>query len=405
MSRETLLALRSSLWATVTVVLVCVVLLVTVAVTSLSSTESKLRDQLDARAAELAATSSAFVQQRLDDVAAKVEWQADQPGFVERIAAGAAGRAGATHLLRQFMSSDPTLEIVSALDTSGRIVATTLPDRYLGGDFSYRDYFTVPARTGTTYVSAVYISVLPGEPLLENITAPIHSLATGSPIGYLTAARRVTVIQQFVHSFASSAGEDVGVTVTDQEGVTVATTLPGRLGVVDSAHARWLRRALHDRAASGTVRGGEGPAVVSFRRLPNGWVVAAQIPESSVTGPTRTILWSTGALILALVVLLAATAWLFRRWVRAHESLVATRARSQERQQLGYEVNDNVVQSLIAAQGFYDLGEVDRANQLLRTAARDARAWVGTMVLDDEGRVNPGAARRQRVTEQEAPDV
>lgn len=76
-----------------------------------------------------------------------------------------------------------------------------------------------------------------------------------------------------------------------------------------------------------------------------------------------------------------------RAELRAAQDQLAEQARRQDR--LARELNDTIVEGLVAAELSYDLGEAAQARQLLRTTSRQARDWVGRLL---SGQVPPGAA-------------
>jgi hypothetical protein len=63
-----------------------------------------------------------------------------------------------------------------------------------------------------------------------------------------------------------------------------------------------------------------------------------------------------------------------------------------ERRRFAREVNDRIVQDLVAAETYHDLGDTERSRNLLRSASRHARQWVGQLLVE-EGPVRPGTAR------------
>lgn len=79
-------------------------------------------------------------------------------------------------------------------------------------------------------------------------------------------------------------------------------------------------------------------------------------------------------------------------------ALTQLAARADERQRIAREVNDTIVQGLVASELSYDLGDDERGRDLLRTASRQARAWVGQLL--EGGGLEPGAARRRQAAEQ-----
>lgn len=80
-------------------------------------------------------------------------------------------------------------------------------------------------------------------------------------------------------------------------------------------------------------------------------------------------------------------------------ALEAARIRlHQERERYAREVNDSIVQGLVAAEMTYDLGEQEQARELLGATSRRARRWIGELIAAS-GPLEPGVARRTLVHE------
>lgn len=65
------------------------------------------------------------------------------------------------------------------------------------------------------------------------------------------------------------------------------------------------------------------------------------------------------------------------------QQLAAEVARS-ERQRVAAEVNDTIVQGLVAAEMAIDLGQEDYARQLIASTSRHARSWIGKLAGDQQ---------------------
>ncbi len=74
------------------------------------------------------------------------------------------------------------------------------------------------------------------------------------------------------------------------------------------------------------------------------------------------------------------------------EKQLATQAAQTERQRVAAEVNDTIVQGLVAAEMALDLGQVDYARGLIASTSRQARSWIGE--LAGERGLEPGTAVR-----------
>lgn len=74
------------------------------------------------------------------------------------------------------------------------------------------------------------------------------------------------------------------------------------------------------------------------------------------------------------------------------ERQLAAEAAQAERQRVAAEVNDTIVQGLVAAEMALDLGEVEYARGLVASTSSHARAWIGELAGDRE--LEPGMAVR-----------
>jgi len=88
-------------------------------------------------------------------------------------------------------------------------------------------------------------------------------------------------------------------TLTDQSGAVVASTGDRSLGQVDPGNADWVTPALRGDSGVVTIDTPDGPQLLSYRALPSGWTVAAQLPESTVLAPWYEL--RTAVLVLSLV--------------------------------------------------------------------------------------------------------
>jgi PAS domain S-box-containing protein len=74
------------------------------------------------------------------------------------------------------------------------------------------------------------------------------------------------------------------------------------------------------------------------------------------------------------------------------ELQMAEESAQAERQRVAREVNDTIVQGLVAAEMALDLGQVDYARSLVSSTSRQARNWIGELAGDQE--LLPGMAVR-----------
>lgn len=374
------------------VMCLAVLALAVLAAASVVWTAGKMRDQLDQRVIAASGASAAYEEALDDRLGSYLESFAARPRLIDLVRAGAAERAELTDYLNEVQLGDRTLIAVSVLGPSGRLLATTFGPQYVGTDFSSRDYFRGVVRTGTTYRSTAYEGAL-GD-LLSNAITPIRDRASGAVAGYLTAARPLGETQRYVASFSASAG--IAITVADQAGNTVAATNGTPLGKRDERNAPWLTPALRGETGIVTVDKDGRSMVVSYRPLTTGWVVAAALPESLVSDQVGRLRDTTIVLTAGLSLVIVFVGLLLHRSTMARER--QQREQFEERDRVAREVNDTIVQGLVAAEMSYDLGHHDHTRELLRTTSRQARAWVGEQLVQG-GRLQPGGARRRRAAQ------
>ncbi len=74
------------------------------------------------------------------------------------------------------------------------------------------------------------------------------------------------------------------------------------------------------------------------------------------------------------------------------EQQLATEVAQIERQRVAAEVNDTIVQGLVAAEMALDLGQVDYARSLVASTSRQARDWIGQLAGRPGARARHGRA-------------
>ena len=74
------------------------------------------------------------------------------------------------------------------------------------------------------------------------------------------------------------------------------------------------------------------------------------------------------------------------------EKQMAADVAQAERQRVAAEVNDTIVQGLVAAEMALDLGQIDYARSLVASTSRHARSWIGQLAGNQA--LQPGMAVR-----------
>lgn len=75
--------------------------------------------------------------------------------------------------------------------------------------------------------------------------------------------------------------------------------------------------------------------------------------------------------------------------IAATRTITALRAQVDERLRLAREVNDTVVQGLVAVDDLCQLGQYERAHDLLRLTLGQARDWIGELLENADLTANP----------------
>lgn len=96
-----------------------------------------------------------------------------------------------------------------------------------------------------------------------------------------------------------------------------------------------------------------------------------------------------GATVRCLVLTDLTTQKVLEEQKAAEVTLAEQRA---ERRRMAFEVNDSIVQGLVAAEIAFDAGQPDRARALIGRTLKDARAWIDVLV--EAPQLEPGMAVR-----------
>lgn len=180
-------------------------------------------------------------------------------------------------------------------------------------------------------------------------------------------------------TLAARSGEGLGAQM-----VTLAGEEPGLAGALEARAAGTSGDRYFASAPIGTT----------------GWKLVATVPaavlfasERELTRDAWRVVTAAGLLGLAGVVLLARGAR--RRAVMADDlaRLAVADAETAARHRYALEVNDTIVQNVVAAEMALDLDQPDEGRRLLGEASRTARAWISVQ-LRDTGEPLPGSLVR-----------
>jgi hypothetical protein len=250
-------------------------------------------------------------------------------------------------------------------------------------------------RTGRPYIGPVGIS-----PALRVPVVPF-----GLPYGTAYGTRVFTGVFKIQDSALLNDAKlslempSVATYIIDSTGNVAATTTGTLPGVVTAltSYDRSLAAGL-TRASNGFA-GGRYFVASGVPGTP--WTLISTVPRGtlyqSLGSFTASSLWTLAAVtVIGLVASIALTRALHHT-DRVRAELESARDRNDQRQRLAREANDTIVQNLVAAEAAYDLDRPEQARELLRISSRQARDWVGELVIDAGG-LRPGTARRDAVT-------
>ncbi|HVE93814.1 MAG TPA: ATP-binding protein, partial [Acidimicrobiales bacterium] len=293
------------------------------------------RSQAQRQASAAASASAVAVEQEMIGLSEVVDAFAKRPTVVAAFASGSRGEKFARDMrfhLDELRSSRPGISLAFLTESSG-VLVDVLPEtpEIIGRDFSFRDWFQGVRSTGRPYVSEVYDTAATGENLVVAAAAPIHSSTVpGSPMaGVLVAGYRLDTIQRFVDDFA--AAQSVALTVTDQNGVVVASpgtrsdTLAARQGESEAAGAQ------EGRGDPGEEVPRNDRVVSAHSPIPKlGWALTAEIPAEAalaeLSGVRGALFVILGILAAVLLLGLAALDRVLRRRAETEDQLQRSQA-------------------------------------------------------------------------------
>lgn len=324
--------LRRSILAFTLVTFVPLALLAYVAVSFSSAT---ITDEAHASVRRVALLQARVVEVRFDLVTSFVDSSARH---VSRHAGGPVESAAMQEELDRLSTTFDGISHVAYLDPAGRLLAISpsAPD-LIGQDFSHRDWYRGVVRTGRVYVSEAFQTAAPGQPLVVGIAAPVPSQTTSKVTGYLIYGYKLEAIQGWVGRFSRDQG--VAMTVTDQQGVIVASPRqpPGLLSI---ASEESVRRALAGK--TGTLEVAEQGQDLLVGYAPSrtlGWAVRAEVDRTQALAGVQRVLVSVltiaGVLAAIFLISLVFMARIWQQRGRAEDSLQEREAELSEAQGIG----------------------------------------------------------------------
>ncbi len=383
----------------VALAVVSVVLVAAVVVVPLQLSTAALRSAAEDRVSSTTSVAAFTVARRLDSLGGLVGAFAADQRFVDALAAPATAPADPAllqQLADQLQASNPQIRHASVLDPAGRLVAISPPvPAALGADFSFRDYFVGATSRPGPYVSRVYVAKLPDAPLLANAAVAIRTPAAagGQLLGVLTASYDVAEdLQSWVDALAAT--DQVGLTVTDQDGAIVAAPGAPTSGFGQGGDDALVRR-LEEPGVVGALRGRVGSALVdrdaqaqlaAYAPVPGiGWTVSTAMPEAQAYAPAARLRTAVLAVAAVLGVVLGLCLLGLVRAVRVQAGVTADLARAAA------DSSAALVRERAAAE---QLREVDQAkDRFLSSVSHELRTPLASMIgyteLLEDGEIAP----------------
>lgn len=277
-------------------------------------------------------------------------------------------------------------------DAEGSLLTSvpTIPP-LVGQDFAGTEPVATVLRTGAPAITSVTTSATLNEPVVP-FGLPFRS---EDGMRVLTGTFRVEDGALTRASNLSFRLPDTLMYIVDDAGNLAASTVGPLPGSITSLTE--FDRALAESVAA-APSGRTGDRYFAAAPIPGTpWQLVSTVRSQTLYAPVapveRSGVWS---LVGWAVVGLLAVAVLTRavhHWTRTSAELALVHARHEERLHHARDVNDTIVQRLVAAETAADLGRQDTSRRLLADASTAARAWIGAQ-LEDTGRLTPGSLRR-----------
>ena len=252
---------------------------------SLRFATDAVKDEVETRLAENAATSAEVVRAELQGLTELVDSYAERPSLAATLAGGndptPSERALIRRHLRDLRGARPGIYTTFVAEPNGRLTDIVPPTpSIVGKNFSFRDWYKGVTRTRRVYVSEAYRTQATGHPLVVAAATPVRGPGSGV-VAILVAAYSVEHLQR-LSDLPSRLEGDAKLEITDQRGVLVAETgrVPARL--VSRASDPRVAAALQGRSGISELDTPDGHRLSSYVPVGElGWTVTASVPENT----------------------------------------------------------------------------------------------------------------------------
>jgi signal transduction histidine kinase/DNA-binding response OmpR family regulator len=275
---------------------------------SLSLATDAVRREIETRMLSTAALSAERAHQELRGLAELVESYAHRPSLVEGLkrSHGRYDRAALRVHLRDLQQARPGIAVTFLARPDGTLIDIVPPTpSIVGKNFSFRDWYKGVTRTGRTYVSEAYRTQARSHALVTATATLVRVPGSrDKPVGILVAAYDLDHLHDLADEDA--AVHDVGLKVTDQRGVLVATTGASLDQLVSGKGDPHVRAALRGGSGVTDLETPDGRRLSAYAPIPDfGWTVTASVPADAAfaaVGKLRsTVLAIAGLLGLVLL--------------------------------------------------------------------------------------------------------
>jgi signal transduction histidine kinase len=294
--------------------------LVVLSTISVNSTYATLTAASNQRLTDASSLAATYVSTQMKALAALEDSYVRRPSLIGALRDGNHMNFDRTVILsalKDYRDLQSGTRFASVIDAAGTFWGDQDPTgtaSAIGQNFSAtRDWYKGVVRTGKVYVSAAYVSVAPGAPLVMAIADPIRAdglyAPKGTIVGILLVAYELSATQRLFSDFARNQG--VAIEVTDQKGVVVAQSGPVPTVLVEDTSAG-AAAALNGTSSLGRIKVGGQDRFAAYSPVSGiGWTVVASEPVSAALADANRLLAFVLAITAVLLGVMAAAKVVF----------------------------------------------------------------------------------------------